>query len=1257
MLERAALRLENAGTRFICNPRNRIRAQRSFSTTRWTDIDTPSWYRDFLDTRSHPEPSVANADRAHLSSSSQGPSLDFLYPYPLVGTHAGSRQIHRRRKSFTRSYSTANTQREIALDDDPNILDPSLLGEHIPLEPRDNALRKLKGVLFGEKRSDYEKAWDLYEEAGSPRDMMSSLLAYLSSSNDLTELSRSIALFDSIDSSDRSEDDYYYLIKLLVEDDHNKELVEKLCREANMASKAAPCWSYALSFYVDRLDWQMALRIWSAKPKETSKKLSLKVRGDDFLLIKSLPDRIISALDSVEKGTLKLILGLGPLIKFLLFMTVSNRGVMKETTMERILAIFDKSRKLSMADPRYYFWAISTLRTVDEQTGMARSMVLYRNFRLTMSSVPPTELLILGLLNLLSKLQVSNGVHYLLDEYRRFYKIPSRHAYEYALKIFSNLGNVPEVEKLLEDYSKDHGKPKDQNILTPLLHAHATLGNVSATREHHKKLSTEYGMVPDVASWNVLLYAYIRNSDLVGAFSVIRQMREAGVNPDAFTFTMLLGLLAKREDMDATLKVFGDVKRYNIPVDVPLLRPVVLVLCSNGKYAAAEQLVDEVTRLEIPGSSSHLWNILLWKYAFQVDIDSMIRVQDRMINARATFDEMTYGALMLALTRTGNTGPAVTILERLHRSRRVHATEFHYAIILDGYVRENNRDMIHVIYDEICRRFEDPDPSSKLAMLKSKIQRDLQLYSEASGRQLGLELQLIHAEEFLDTIMEKLDVKVYAIRRPQPGTNRRPIKDAVPSIYYEQVMSAYGTHGSLDKVDELVQKFLKAHEDIHSGDKLSASQFPSLGLLRVLMMTHLKGNEFDYVEACWKAAFERTLRDARPMENDVQSSSESRSTPESGWPETDSADRVYAPVPPRHKYALSQCLSLYLRSLARQNLYRTMESVIGKLERASFALSTDNWSLYIKLLTLSDQPEDQLKAFDLFENLFIDKFPGWEAIRRGYALRPPDAPATLDLVEPRPRPRGKRSSLMGKTGRRVWAKSHPDYMQPTYSTMVHLSSAFLAFQVRSVSDGGAELTKLGEIAPSTCDVLSLMPFWREKYQGILLRGRTPRDDDQIPESIPQGRVFDSGVLEIGSGSRIDTSPTELFDPHKKAVVPPSLRQWVERDPNESSEPEREQIEKLIEEDAQWRGSVKSVLDNPYPSPDSHHILRQQDELDVESESMIDPKTVNTKEFEEQQKTRQTRSPFQSRRVPIRKKRSYPNQRSMMKSLYSLFPVD
>ncbi|RMJ28905.1 translation regulator Cya5 [Aspergillus sp. HF37] len=963
-------------------------------------------------------------------------------------------------------------------------------------------------------------------------------------------------------------------------------------QDALTCGLAGPSWAFAFARHLNDEQPSDAREVWDSRPQPFDIELAHIVVS--YLDMLTLPKSIVALTTFIadQKGDTSE----RQLVSLLIDRAFASPEIVENAAAETLLHLLRRSRDLDIANRDHYYQLIRTVASSENRLTFVKSMVIYRNFRWQMNNETPPASLLRLILQGLVKFRITGGIQYMLGEIAHFYDKPSQDEYRKALTAFARTGDVARVTEIFDMLVKDHGKPKSNWLLVPLLNVHATVGNVNDTRIQFERVSKEFGVRRNTVIWNCLLTAHLKNSDLEGTFSAFNQMLKEGVKPNSHSFGILMGLCANRGDIDNVLRLLALLKESRVPITTALLDPIVEAYCNNKLYDLAEQVAEACLGMEIQGSLVRMWNLLLWNYAYRIDLGSVSRIRSRMEVSGIQPDGMSYSALMLSLVLIGKTDSARRILRTLHRGRRIHATEFHYAIILLGYLKSRNRDMIHVVFREIKERFNRPGFSSSLLVLRSQLQQDLQRLKGRGHPAEAAETRLEHAEKFLAEAIGNLDTTMLATKHPSPGTGRLSLREAAPAMYYEYVIAAYGSIGTSNRVKELFDEFSNGKMQRRVTD---ASKLPPLRLLSALMFAHLNIGEFDKVEECWSTAFPRAAKMARRVDIDEWISS--RQLPievdESGSPPLPDAARggtrllvpsgtrelrKSAGVLPSFRFLLSRPLSLYMRSLAyRKQTWRIAE-VVSDIEKAGFGLTTFNWSTYVQLLCASEETSEQLKGFAIFEEKFMPNFPGWRHLRRSYGIKPPDAPEFINALDKRNTP----PHLFGREARRLWKKLEPEFLQPTYIAMVTMASALLSFRERSVTDGNTEIRELYDAAPRTIDAISDMPYLRDKWQGVMLRGRQVQGDRHDSMKRPNPFVWTGGVLEVGGERRTRK------DVEKQTREPPT-------------EEEIPPVADVVSEQGAGAPDDKDTI-SPESTPESpEKTLDPQDEHDIDVETQLE----------------------------------------------------
>lgn len=1145
MLERAAGCLENAGRRFFRDSNGVIRHSRSLypllGHNSGASTDFPSWLLAFVQISD-----LRGSHSLSATSNTRTPFLDFLYP-PQTKTfpasclfHASKRVGSRRRRKtvpgLSRTYVSKSASRYHSAQAGQGVLEEH---EKPGEDDERGRARDSLGVLFSQRRlGDYEEAWTLYAVAGRPLDLKSALLDYLSRSERPLDRNRMKQIFDEIPAEHRSAHDYLRLAESYVTAGTFQNLKE-LCEGAILNRVGKPCLAFTIATLVNNAQWDIAQDMWNLRPKyfedeqfpDSEWLRSVVSQVDLSLFLKNavgLAD-FLKAQDDVCP--------VRELVSILIDHAFSSLKAIENTSSRNILLLLRRYKGLGIVTAKHFFKLIQTSQSSELRTTFIRSIVIYRTFRWQLPDEVPPAKIIRAMMRTLVSFDITNGITYFMEEFSHFHGKPTPDVYKNALVAFSRAGDVAKVRGIFDKLVSDHGPPRSRRLLTPLLYVQARIGNVRETRREFNRIPEEYGLELNTVCWNNLLTAHANAGDVSGAFQTFDEMLKSRVELNSHTFGILMGICANRGDIDNVRRLLAMAKECQMQITAPMIDPIVEAYCRNGKFDVAESVAETCLGLNVQGSRVRMWNMLLWHYAFRLDLEAVSRIRSRMDEAGLLPDGMTYAALMLSLALIGKTNSARRIFRSLHRNKRVHATEFHYTIILYGYLRERNRDMVHIVFREIKERFQRPGSSSSLLFLKNQLQRDLQSVRSGGKPEESASVRLANAEKFLAETIADFDTTKLATKEPMPATGRQSAMEAFPSMFYEYVMNAYGTKGASRKVRELFDQFISRQKTLRASGNVE--EIAPLRLLNTLMLAHLRADEYKEVEDCWRLAFPRAIKLATPLNVDEWLSAnlppaDSLYPPRPSLPQysqgghdllvdSDASDLSEELISQKHRilpsymFMLSKPLSLYLRSLAYRNELERIPQVVAEVERAGFSLSTHNWSSYVQLLATSDNPSHQVQAFAVFEEKFMPNFPGWKFIRRGLSIKPSGVPKAIAELEDRKH--GRRRDHLFKEGRRYWSQIQPDFMHPTYISMVYLASALLDFRERSVVEGGAELQSLYNGAPNTLEALGSMPYLREKFQGVLLRSRQQQRDKRKTPLQWEPWVWTGGVLGVGGRPR------------------------------------------------------------------------------------------------------------------------------------------
>lgn len=1050
----------------------------------------------------------------------------------------------RRRKrslaSFSRTYASdaSNLHRVLLKASRAHPIIPEQDGVDLPKRAAEDLTR-----LLDSQEEDFDKAWVFYLAAGQPSYFRSSLLACLSRSTHSVDQDRAWQVFEGIAPESRSADDFHHITMSQLRSEQPLKL-NSICEEAAARGYADSCCASSFAYYMKKRDWTNALFIWSlgSRPKTQRNRLELQP------ILSRLRPSILPD-DALELGGFLTNHPRDPtainLAQYLLEYICLSPPLLENTSMETLLRLLRTYRELDLLMAEHYFNIIRIVQSSKTRSAFVRSTVFYRHLRWQMPEETPPLSLFHRQITTLVSFGITDGVRYFLDELACFHKKPTIEAYKQALIGYSRAGDVPQAEFVFDRYLADYGQPEGIGLVTPLLYVYARTGNVHETHKLFRAMQHHFGLSLNTVCWNILLKAYLVTEDPAGALKVFSQMLQMRFRPSSHTFGSLMGICANRGDIQNTHWLLKEAQRRRVKITMPMLDTVVQAYCLNGRLDLAEKFALASLESKAEGSPMRMWNTLLFQHAWRMDLDSFGRVRRHMAEAGLSPDSMTYAAGMLSLVLMNKPHEARSRLRSLHKQRKVHATEFHYAIILYGFLRSRNRDMVHIISREIAQRFNRFGTQSSLLILMSQVERELRVAKDENLSTHGAAFRLKKAEQFLSQAIANFHSSSVATKPSARSVPGESLEDAFSTLHYEYLIKQYGQEGAIEQARQLFQKYIDSRPS--PGPSGNDYESVSVGIVHAMMVVHLKAEEYQKVEECWQILFSKAFKfasrlnfdevvDSRLLKPQTSLASDfAAAPPDSPLSEFAadikagsvdlSPDLVDSPQNPEilhsKRFFLSKALSIYMRALAYQNKTEEIFQVVAEVEAAGFSMTTFNWSTYVQMLASSDRHTDLVEAFRVFEDKFMPRFPGWGPIKHGFALKPENVPSQLHRLEhPKTYWRSianQRHNFLGKAARRRWSYIEPDLLSPTYVTTVYLAAALDRVRDQSILIDNIELAMLYDAAPKTIEALGQMPYWREKYQGVLIRGRALRPDQKgFPFYDP---VAPGGVLEVGTAPR------------------------------------------------------------------------------------------------------------------------------------------
>ncbi|KAL2822560.1 hypothetical protein BJX63DRAFT_376900 [Aspergillus granulosus] len=1112
MLERTAGCIESAGRRFLQGPGQHLGAISDY--VHWQLAPRRALRREHSDTTS-----------ISATTDVRPPFLHFLYPagtqeFIVTRLLRSSRGILSRRKrrnvpSGTRLYTSEATIRQPAETTSVGLLN------------RQKALAKnaLVDLLNEGIEGQTDRAWELWVAADQPPDLNRTLLAQLSNSGNYEDHTRAKSVFQSISTGQRSSDDYLHLIESSLAVGKTEE-VKQVCEDA-LKGNDLTHWAYILAHFVNNSEWVLAAQIWEARLSAKLDKERLRTVVESLLLpadkmftppkltgpfldTSSLFANFVDLARALEhsKKDPEALTGsstsLHSLARFLVHSIFLSRAFIERIPSQTLYSLVKHFHSAALINIQHCYKIMRILLDAQTKPDVRRAVIFFQDCRWLMSEDAPPVKLLDGFFDRTINFRMTDSIEYFLDQYIQFWGKAGLKRYGRALVGLARTGDVTKVHRVFEGMVSHYGKPSDSGSLAPLLNVHACVGDVEKTLDEFEKISKDWGLVPGTICWNISLTAYAKRGDLKGCAERFTMMTKANVPPNSHTFGILLGLCGKRGDIKVITQLLASAKECQVQLTTAMLDPVVEAYCKMKDLEMAERVAEYCLNLNVSGSRTRMWNVILWSYATRLDLDSISRIRSRMASAGVPFDDMTYTALTLSLSLAGEIDSAHSLVKTLHQSRKMHLTETQYTILLLGYVKQNNRDMVIATFKELQSRFKGPQGSlsEEIQGLRRQIQRDLMtMHIEGTP-----DVPFKFTEEFLHEIIAKRgpiivtkDENTFGPDEPQHphriAERKRMLGEAEEAEEHQhplRAMMGYAKKGSLVEVERIWQDYIAK-----KGCPDSYDHAP-FRMLVTFMIAYTNVNAHEKVDQLWKMAYRRALKMALPLDStrmagqpssaDVISpriSSNAGNKYKSVLVSGDMQDeddgqlpKYTSPILPAYRFVLTRHLSAYMWSLANRGEIPKIKQLIADVEEAGFSLTTFNWSAYVQVLALSEKHPNTVEAFKIFEERFMPNFPGsWDNILQSKGFKHSGVSDDIHLLDD-----SVPSDILRKTTKKYWLKENPDYMQPTFVSLFQLSNAILRTRERSISTGMDEIQELYKVAPRTIDQLGKLPFLRHQWR-------------------------------------------------------------------------------------------------------------------------------------------------------------------------------
>ncbi|PVH99297.1 hypothetical protein DM02DRAFT_594583 [Periconia macrospinosa] len=1116
MLERASTCLETGGRQLLRAPKQCIPTRRMLHSTFWHhgahELPLPPmwWLSPSPSTNAAALDSVSYGDTSHASRGPQvarspdAPLLDFLYPEKALALihrwSAPTSDMNNLRRRWnqapgSRQYSTSQWLPGQSGDGDDQVLQEAK-GEMERLVLDNTPEDALNHLLQTRPPDKQELAWLLHSSLDEPRPTdtkLLALLAYLGEGDMSRFATRIVQLFDAIEPDLRDAPSYRIVITAHV-NLGTTGLAIQLQEEAlslfdtldlgidAIIKRTIQDNQWELTWRVFRTSRQHLLRLDPELEHASDVRLTMAL-ATIWRQVPQLPD-LVEHYNSFfihmqqyqhewcasSQQRKDLVLFTAGFLPSVVDHVIDSPEPDENEIHNFFVNLFRDLSAIQVHGSLLYEYTISKMLQTPRYRKYTRRkqkvwLNLYTHYCESCKDLPgrkPSPSLIFKLIQQHGAHDSSKRVDAMIEDHITFYpeRPFTRDNLSYFIQFYARMGNADKAHKYFEELQTRFPQSLSLHHISSLVYVHTRRTDPEAAVQQFKRINAEFGLVPDLVCWNNLLHAFCRADDLDGSLECFNNILDSGIEPDLLTFGPLLDLCASRGDVEAFETLFTKAQEMKIPVerDRRARSGYVQAFLSAGDAEAAEEIVRVMCRDWFAGtmrgdSLTHPWNILLFHYAAQGDVFNTRRLYREMREHNIPIDTWTYAALMRSLTESKTTNAAWKILNETMREKNVRPHAYHYAIVLSGFLREQQLGHARRVLRQMKMLRLAPTRSSRgTAILTTGL---LELEKLRTERNKDPHARLVEVEQELRaSIMTDYGQE---IANNQPVFKRyidAPELDNVPPGYFELVIMLYNTRGAFDICKQLFEAATKA-------TSIATNRIAPIALLSAIMETHLKAKEYDDVEKCWALARTGADRLVKTFQQVVE--------PEQPAPVSDSITNPAvreamesARIARRRRHILVKPARHYIRSLLAQkdnpNALQQAQRTLHDLLINGFVIDTLTWNKLIQHLALRGRLID---AFTAFEMYLMPSFPGWTELTPGYIRKWPRSYKFMEI----------RRSQVPKTT-----------VMPRYETMVILAAAYAQTQREERYGRGYHQEMeawmpeiLERIAPMTISAIDSMP--------------------------------------------------------------------------------------------------------------------------------------------------------------------------------------
>ncbi|GLU00701.1 hypothetical protein SLE2022_180490 [Rubroshorea leprosula] len=216
----------------------------------------------------------------------------------------------------------------------------------------------------------------------------------------------------------------------------------------------------------------------------------------------------------------------------------------------------------------------------------------------------------------------------------------------------------------------------------------------------------------EATCFNLILTELGRNGDVDRMNSLLREMRDADIQPDITTFGILINTLCKLRRVDAALDVFKRMREGTdgifVQADVVTYTTLIDGLCKVGRQEEGLAMMEQMRSLKGCAPNTVTYNCLIDGFCKGGEIDKARELFAQMLKSGCSANAIVYNTMISGLSQAGRMDDASNVWSKL-KEAGFHPNTVSYNVLIGGFCKRNMLDKACEIVEEMEEAGMKPD--------------------------------------------------------------------------------------------------------------------------------------------------------------------------------------------------------------------------------------------------------------------------------------------------------------------------------------------------------------------------------------------------------------------------------------------------------------------------------------------------------------------------------------------------------------------